>query len=309
MAHFDLPRVSSKSTPLPSTRARVAVAGVVSESVCRAPDARLAGIVAGEYQGWSESSTGVVRRREVPSCAIPLIINFGETFRLFDPSRPSVGPRSIGTFVAGMYDSFVVVESCGESRAIQVNFTPIGARLFLQVPLRELANRTLSLDDLFGDRASRVVDALAEAVDWDARFDSLEALIASRVGAAKPTRGEIRWAWERMSETSGRIEIGGLARELGWSHKHLISQFRDHLGAPPKRMARILRFQQSIERIGARAHPRWVELAADCGYFDQSHMIREFRELAGCSPEEFVGLQLPYGGISAGPATGPVISR
>jgi AraC-like DNA-binding protein len=79
----------------------------------------------------------------------------------------------------------------------------------------------------------------------------------------------------------------------------LIAQFRDQLGAPPKRLGRVFRLQRAIKLIGQSNQPRWAELALDCGYFDQSHMIREFRQLAGCTPEEYQRLQLSYGGVSA----------
>jgi AraC-like DNA-binding protein len=301
MPSFALPRISSKSAPSASQRVRIAFAGVATESVFRTPDPRLDGIIVGDYQGWSESTTAVVRRREVPACIFPFIINFGSTFRQVDPARPADGARRLGTFIAGMYDSFVIIESRGDSCCIQVNFTPLGARRFFQLPLSELANRSLGLDELYGDQSSRVVAALAEAGDWDRRFDLLEAWIAERIVAAKPVRQEIQWAWRLLQRTFGNVEIGGLARELGWSHKHLIAQFRDQLGSSPKRLGRVLRLQRAIHRIGECGPPRWVELAFDCGYFDQSHMIREFRELAGCTPDEYIGLQLPYGGVSAGP--------
>jgi AraC-like DNA-binding protein len=304
MAALFLPRLSSKGAPITARRARIASAGVVSESVLRAPDPRLEQIIVGEYQGWTESSTEVVRRREVPICAFPLIINFGAPFRLVDPARPVNGPRILGTFAAGMYDSYVIVESSGDSCCIQVNFTPIGARLFFQLPLSELSNRSLGLDELYGDQAGRVVEALAEGGDWDRRFDLLDALIAERISRARSPRPEIQWAWGKLQATNGKLEIGDLAEELGWSHRHLIVQFRDQLGTAPKRLGRVLRFQRTIERIRACDAPRWVELALDCGYFDQSHMIREFRELAGCTPEDFVRLQLPIGGVSAGQGAG-----
>ena len=128
----------------------------------------------------------------------------------------------------------------------------------------------------------------------------LEELIARRIGSAKQPRGEIQHAWRLLQETGGSLEIGGLASDVGWSHKHLIAQFRDQLGAPPKLLGRLLRLQRAIELIGRSNQPRWAELALDCGYFDQSHLIREFRQLAGCTPEEYLGLQLPYGGVSAG---------
>jgi hypothetical protein len=115
MAPLSLPRLSSKGKPIASRRARIVSAGVVSQSVFRAPDPRLDDIVVGEYQGWMESSTDVVRRREVPICAFPLIINFGAPFRLVDPARPADGQRVLGTFAAGMHDSYIIVESRGDS--------------------------------------------------------------------------------------------------------------------------------------------------------------------------------------------------
>jgi AraC-like DNA-binding protein len=303
MPTFSLPHVASKGAPSASRPARIVAAGIVSETVYRKPDPHLAGVVTGEYQGWKESSAEVVRRREVPDCAIPFIINFGTRFRVLDPNRPADGPQTLGTFVAGMYDSFVVVESYGDSCCIQVNFTLLGARLFFQLPLCELSNRVVGLDELYGDQAAHAVDALAEAGNWDRRFDVLEALILQRIASAKPPRREIQWAWRLMQARNGNPEIGALARELGWSHKHLITQFRDQLGAPPKYLARVLRFQRAIEAIDNRRPIRWAELALSCGYFDQSHMIREFRQLAGCTPEGYVGFRLSYGGVSAGPAS------
>jgi len=105
MATFALPSLCLKSAPAVSRRARVVTAGVVSETVFRQPDPRFEGIVAGEYQGWSELSNQVVRRREVPACEIPFIINFGSTFGFVDPARPDMGTRRLSTFVAGFYDS------------------------------------------------------------------------------------------------------------------------------------------------------------------------------------------------------------
>jgi AraC-like DNA-binding protein len=102
-----------------------------------------------------------------------------------------------------------------------------------------------------------------------------------------------------MQQTGGTLDIGGLAHDVGWSHKHLIDQFRDQLGGPPKLLGRVLRLKRAIKLIGQSKQPRWAELALQCGYFDQSHLIREFRQLAGCTPEEYLGLQLPYGGVSA----------
>jgi AraC-like DNA-binding protein len=298
MSAFSLPPLTAKTAPVPSRRARIETTGIVSESVTRAPEPRLTGIVAGNYQGWTESSAEVVRRREVPFSGFPFIINFGAPFRILDPARADASGR-LSTFVAGIHHSFVIVESQGRSCCIQVNFTPIGARLFFQLPLWELSNRSIALEDLFGQQSLRVVETLAATSDWDRRFDLLEALIHKRLGEAKPARPEILGAWADMQRTGGATDVTTLARKAGWSHKHLIAQFRDQVGAPPRQLGRILRFQGAIKHLGLRNRVPLAALAIDCGYFDQSHMIREFREFAGCTPAEYLGLQLPYGGVSA----------
>jgi transcriptional regulator GlxA family with amidase domain len=78
-----------------------------------------------------------------------------------------------------------------------------------------------------------------------------------------------------------------LADACGRSHRHFIAGFRDAAGLAPKRYARVLRFQRLLAVLAATPRPAWAQLALDAGYFDQSHLIREFREFAGVSPREY----------------------
>ncbi|MCV7070741.1 helix-turn-helix domain-containing protein [Mycobacterium rufum] len=82
----------------------------------------------------------------------------------------------------------------------------------------------------------------------------------------------------------GRAAIGPLAAELGWSHRRLISRYRDAVGLPPKTVARIVRFERAAERL--RGGAELSAAAAECGYFDQAHLCREVRDLAGVTPAE-----------------------
>ena len=86
-------------------------------------------------------------------------------------------------------------------------------------------------------------------------------------------------------------------RQIGWSRKRLIAKFRDRLGLTPKSVGRVLRFQQAIRAIESTRVNRWAELAVDCGYYDQSHLIRDFQEFAGCTPNGFLGLRIADGGL------------
>lgn len=97
------------------------------------------------------------------------------------------------------------------------------------------------------------------------------------------------------------MSVGDLADELGWSRRHLVARFREQVGLPPKVLARVLRFQRSLRLRGADGRPRpWAEVALACGYYDQAHLNRDFRQFAGCTPTELLAARLPGGAGIAG---------
>ncbi len=90
-----------------------------------------------------------------------------------------------------------------------------------------------------------------------------------------------------MAASGGRLGTGELARDAGISRKHLAGLFRDQVGLAPKTLARIHRFQCALARVQAGCNPDWCELALHCGYYDQSHLIHDFRQFTGLAPTAF----------------------
>jgi AraC-like DNA-binding protein len=95
-----------------------------------------------------------------------------------------------------------------------------------------------------------------------------------------------------MLFTGGQLSTAGLADQVGWSSRHLGNRFTAEIGLTPKVAARVVRFDRARRRLGERAGSglasSLADLAADCGYFDQAHLAREFRDLAGCSPTQWI---------------------
>ena len=87
---------------------------------------------------------------------------------------------------------------------------------------------------------------------------------------------------------------------MGCSRKHLIAQFRDRIGLPPKRVARLIRFGRAVDRLTRQPHRGLAEIALDCGYADQAHLNRDFRQFTGGPPTEMMRRQLPDGGGTRG---------
>ena len=250
------------------------------------------------YIGWWEHRTTPLYRRELPSAEVPLIINFGAPIRLFEV-EDRTRSTELGSFATGAYDSHVVVEANGSQGGIQIDFTILGMRLFLGRPLAELTNRGVALEDVFGPAGRRVTMELHDGPTWDARFDLLDREIWSRIAAATRPASEVLCTWKRIVESSGLVTIRSLVEETGWSQKHLISQFREHIGLAPKMFARVMRFGHAVDRLRRRGHASLTELALDCGYYDQSHFDRDFRSFAGVTPTELLSTLGSHGGFSS----------
>jgi AraC-like DNA-binding protein len=262
-----------------------------------APDPRIAPHVL-RYAGYIERTKIPLRRLEAPFGGIVLILSFDERLRLVDAE----GRDDLHTsFTAGLSDGPTFTEHGGNQHGIQVDLTPPAARALLGIPLRELTNRVVGLEDVLGQDTRRLIERLYELPTWQLRFGLLDRELGRRLQAAKPPPAQVVAAWRRLCETHGRAEIGALASELGYSRRRLSARFHEELGLTPKAFARVLRFERAAAALSRDDGARFAEIAHSCGYYDQAHLNRDFREFAGTSPSSYVGRLLPDGGgVAAG---------
>ncbi len=280
------------------------------------PHSSLSGQVRGDYVGWTECTTRPIRRTEVAGTIIPLIINFGAPYRVFAGVGADVSGADRSSFVAGLYDTWAAVESASSSCALQVNLTPFAAHRLLRVPMHALYNRSEELTALLGARGRTLVERLGNAATWPARFALLDAMLRERLVNAKSVPGEVQWCWDTLAASRGRVRIATLVQYTHWSPARLIAAFRTYCGMTPRSVARAQRFEGVIEsidraltgsksdsRVTSVSHAervmrgRWSTLALEHGYADQSHLVREFAQFAGCSPTAYLRGRLEGGGV------------
>jgi AraC-like DNA-binding protein len=252
-----------------------------------------------EYVGGSEETVTALCRRELPTEIAPVIFNFGAPFRFFDTSDVTRFTEH-RSFATGAFDRYVLVGSTGAYSCLQINFTILGARLFLGLPLRDLRNQVLPLDDVLGSGAARLTMQLQDAPSWAARFDLLDREIMARIASRRPPASAVVTAWRELVRHGGQRKIGELAHDVGWSHKHLVSQFSEEIGLAPKALARVLRFGRAAELLQVTERGRFADVAYACGYYDQAHFTRDFHAFAGVTPSELLASRLPNrGGFTA----------
>lgn len=251
------------------------------EMLRRIPDSRLAGVVT-DICFYRETAPGHFRNIEYASLTVPLVISFAEPFAIGLGKNPGDNDR-FASFAAGLYAGPVVIESFGGACCVQVNFTPLGARRFFRRPMSELTDSMVVLDDVLGAEGMALRERLGNTPDWKARFDLAEAFVATRLAKTRETQVEIAWAYDSIIASDGRRRISSLADSLGWSRKHLAVSFSDAIGVGPKTLSRVVRFNRAL-KLSRQQPSDWADIAADCGYADQAHLVREFRDLAGETP-------------------------
>lgn len=263
------------------------------EIALRAPDPRLRAYVR-HYQGYVASAKAPMLQREPPSGDVVLIITLGSSLHSRDPGNPAMATEHHHGFVAGLHDSYVLIETPEVQQGLEVRFTPIGAHRVFGLPMHTLANRMVALDDILGSPARQVTDQLQEAPDWESRFGILDSVIATRLAQARMPSGSaaVTWAWNQLYQHNGQITISTLAAELGCSRKHLIALFHEQIGLATKMVARIIRFRHAVRLLDRDSELNWVQIAHDCGYYDQAHLIRDFRQFSGSTPGEFLHRRL-----------------
>lgn len=218
------------------------------------------------------------------SLDIPVIVCLAGGFRIAFDRPPGPGDR-VASFVSGLHPGTVVIATDPGAACVQINLTPLGARLALRQPMDAFAGRLVPLDDL---ALGPLPDRLASCRTAGERLATAEAWAAARIAAGRAKDdAEARAttvAYRLLDRTHGRVRIDALAERVGWTRKRLADRFRADFGLTPKPLARILRFRRAEALAAATARPDWADIAAACGYADQPHLVREYRRLAGHTP-------------------------
>jgi AraC-like DNA-binding protein len=187
----------------------------------------------------------------------------------------------------GAHDFCHVHRDAPAHPAMQQWLTPLGAYR-LGLPTDAINGQVMDLTDVLGTGIRRLADQLRYTPDQRQQVALLDAYLLRRAQDGPQPAPEVAWAWRRLTVTGGKLPVGRLAKEVGWSHRHLISRFRQQVGLPPKTAARLVRFDMVWRRLATHPLARWDQIADECGYADQAHLIRDFHQFTGVSPAAFL---------------------
>jgi AraC-like DNA-binding protein len=276
---------------------------VVNEAVRRRPDDRVRTAVCA-YHGYRQRGVAPALHRGLPSPYLTLIFTVDEPLEIaqqVDRRRPA---RRYDTLAGGLHTSPAIISHDGAQSGVQLLVDPLAARALFGLPAGELANHDGDASEVLGRVAGEAHEQLREAQTWAHRFAILDRLLGrvldSRGDDAGAPPDAVVHAWQLLLASGGRAPVRALASTVGYSERHLANQFRAELGLTPKAAARVIRFDRARRALpaGATGAPVLIgEIAARYGYYDQSHLVRDFVDFAGCSPSRWLAEE--FGNVQA----------
>lgn len=192
-------------------------------------------------------------------------------------------------FLIGPHDRPVVNEPTGETHCVGIVSTPVGARALFGVAPAAVRGQVIDLESSW-PAATGLRSALLACVDPETMLDLVERTLRPQVAGERAALDRCERAVAAL-EADPRRSIAELAASLGVSHGHLDREFTDVVGLSPRAVSRVLRVRALLARLDVYASVDWTSLAAEAGWFDQSHFIRDFKRHTGVTPSAYVAAQ------------------
>ncbi|MQA95691.1 MAG: helix-turn-helix domain-containing protein [Streptosporangiales bacterium] len=236
--------------------------------------------------------------RGLPSPSLTFVLSLDEpVVGGFTPEQ-AAGPGALSTEIVlgGLHTRPAYLTQPKVQTGIQLAVRPLAARALFGLPSGELREQMLQGVDVLGPETERLRQRMSELPTWDERFAVLVEHLRARLAAApsgpSEPRAEVTEAWKWIAWHRGNGSMAELARHVHLSERQLTAVFRAELGLSPKAVSRLMRFEHARQRIaGAVRAGTPLELsatAATCGYYDHSHLVRDFQQYVGVSPSLWV---------------------
>jgi AraC-like DNA-binding protein len=224
-------------------------------------------------------------QRIVPNGLFEMIFYFGNRPETTDPNKPI----NDNVILTGQLKYYHDLKVTGNLSLFAIYFLPHGLSMFLDIPIREIFNYSIPLRLIIKDKVNQLEDDLSMAETFEQRIVIAENFLISQIqkNEKKYKYDRIRNVINYINQAKGILDIEELASKTFLSRKQFERTFSDFIGTSPKQFLKIVRFQNAIYEKSKNTELNLTEIAHKCGYFDQSHMISDFKALSGITPKDY----------------------
>lgn len=217
--------------------------------------------------------------RILPDGCVEVVLNYGSPFVQHDACSARLQPSN---FIVGQMTGPILISPTGPVHLIGIRFHPGGTAPFFRLPMHQLTNQVVELNAVGSQLGTKLISKTAALAGISQKVSALERLLTKLLLESKNDFRTMRIAsW--IVQQGGMAPVDEIARVSGLSSRQLERRFLGDVGIGPKLLSRILRFQQVFRAVDNN-QALWSKLALDCGYYDQAHLIKDFRQFTHQTP-------------------------
>ncbi|MCI0711043.1 MAG: helix-turn-helix domain-containing protein [Chloroflexi bacterium] len=231
------------------------------------------------------------RLKVSPMPSLHLMINLGPTFQVYAQDQAAPFATCTESWWIGLWNTYYIVDWSQSVRFYGVHFKPAGVYPFLRLPLSELRNQVVPADAIWGHFAAEIRERLYAAPTVQAGLVLLEKLLLARFTDTLHGLDVVQYAIAQIDRQDGVLSIGALSDHIGISQNHLGTQFKRIVGVTPKDLARFYRFAHVVCSIDPSRPMDWGWIVRKSGFYDLSHLNKDFVEFTGHSPSDYLRLR------------------
>lgn len=238
------------------------------------------------------------RQRIVPDGCIEMIFHYGDLFKQFTENGNSIiQPKC---FVIGQLTQPLEIEPSGETGIFSVRFHPEGFMPFATMPIKEMDNRAVSLEQLFEKEGTVIEKSILHAGSTAERISLIETFLLQRLADTATIDRIVQSTVETILTANGQVSVDELSKQINISRRQLERKFSSAIGLSPKQLSKTIRLQATFKILLNKQFTSLTSLAYEGEYYDQAHFIRDFKEFTGLTPKEFYSENLKMSSLFYG---------
>ncbi len=227
------------------------------------------------------------RNTIVPDGCMKFIFHYGDLYaHCPDGQDQTLLPRC---FLIGQLTRPYAVQPMGETGTFFVCFHPSGFLPFTDFPIKEMENKAVPLDELFGERGIEIGNDILSANSTFDRIQTIETFLRKQLAESKTIDKIVMSTVETILSANGQLSVDELSRQNNTSRRQLARKFSSNIGLSPKQLSKTIRLQATLKLLLTKKVTKLTDLAYENEYYDQAHFIKEFKAFTGLTPKEFYG--------------------
>lgn len=228
------------------------------------------------------------RQRIIPDGTIEMAFILGDDIKRYTSEKEFIiQPRAM---VLGQTIEPFYIEPTGFVNTFAIRFYPYGFANFVNMPIKNLANKETSIELLFGEKtANELEQKIIEATNSNERIKIIEKFLLEKLNEKTTIDNIVKTTIDTLLATNGSASISTILKENLSKRRQLERNFKKQIGVSPKQLGKVIRLQTALKMLLNKKSENLTDIAYKSEYFDQAHFIKDFKEFTGINPKEFLG--------------------